>query len=168
MKISLIAAMDKKNGIGFQGKIPWHLHADMVHFKEITMGHHILMGDVTWDGMGRDLPGRKVVVLTLNKSVYAPQHAPAFVADNIPEAIECARSNGETEFIVAGGQAVYRQMIGLVDVMYLTIVEQTFNCDRFFPQFERTSWNTTNEELRCEDHLYFTVMTLVRKEPRTK
>jgi len=72
MKISIIVAVAKNNVIGGKGKLLWHLPGDLKHFKEVTMGHHILMGKTTYESIGRILPGRTSLILSHDKNLKVP------------------------------------------------------------------------------------------------
>ncbi|MGB9093470.1 MAG: dihydrofolate reductase, partial [Gallionella sp.] len=71
-RVSLIVAMARNRVIGIDNKLPWHLPADLKHFKALTMGHHIVMGRKTWESIGKPLPGRTSVVVTRNPDYTAP------------------------------------------------------------------------------------------------
>jgi dihydrofolate reductase len=72
MLVSLIVAMDEEGGIGYRAGLPWRLSADLRRFKQLTMGHHILMGRKTYESIGRPLPGRRMIVITRNPYFTAP------------------------------------------------------------------------------------------------
>ena len=86
---SLIVAMDRQRVIGREGRLPWHLPADLQRFKSLTMGHHIIMGRKTWESIGRLLPGRVSVVVTRNPHYAAPG---AVIAGSLAQALSAARS----------------------------------------------------------------------------
>src|SRR5262245_43668107 len=110
MIVSIIAAMDKKRGIGVDNKLPWRLSADLKRFRELTMGHHIIVGRKTFESIGRPLPGRRMIIVTHNLS-YAAEGGD--VAHTVEDAIELARARGETEVFVCGGAEIYAQAITL-------------------------------------------------------
>lgn len=153
MIVSIIAAMaEGSRGIGLRGDLPWRLPADMARFRELTMGHAVIMGRATWEAIAeRGLPGRRVVVLSRANRLQESADA---VASSLPEALQIASQDGqETETFIAGGAQVYLEALdrALVDRMYLTVVHRQVEADTFFPVFERTEWTTVKRELRLAD-----------------
>ena len=145
MIIYLIVAMDEKRGIGIEGKLPWHLPADLRHFKSLTMGHHIIMGRKTYESIGRPLPGRTMVVITRN---LAYQAEGCFIAHSLESAIEMARGSGEDEVFIIGGGQIFAEAIELADRIYLTLVHTLTNTDVFFTEMAPDHW----EEIKAEEH----------------
>jgi len=137
MIVSLIVAVDEAGGIGKDGRLPWRLSSDLKRFKEITMGHHIIAGRKTYESIGKPLPGRETIVVTRNPS-YTEEGIS--VAHSLAEAIELARSRGETEAIIVGGAEIYREALALVDRIYLTQVAATVDADTYFPEWDVAEW----------------------------
>jgi dihydrofolate reductase len=137
VKISLIAAMDEKRGIGFKGKLPWRLSTDLKRFRELTMGRHIIIGRKTFDAIGKPLPGRDIIVITRDSSFQAEG---CLVVNSLEEAIELARSRGESEVFVCGGAEIYEQALGKADTLYLTFVHTEVEADVRFPEWDQTAW----------------------------
>src|SRR5262245_37513826 len=119
MRISLIAAMAENGVIGRGGQLPWRLEADLARFKQLTMGHTVIMGRKTWESIGRPLPGRRMIVVT-RQGRYAADGIE--VAGNLEAALEAARVAGEEEAFIIGGAEVYRQALPLADRLYMTLV----------------------------------------------
>jgi len=142
--ISLIAAIDINGGIGKDGQLPWHLRADLQRFKLITMGHYLIMGRKTFESIGKPLPGRKMIIVTRNKS-YHPDNC--LVVNSIELAIDLAERNLETEVFIIGGGEVFKQSMVLADKIYLTSVNTDANADVFFPQIDLIKW----ELIDCEE-----------------
>ena len=148
MIVSIIAAMAEGNrGIGLRGGLPWRLPVDMARFRELTMGHAVIIGRVTWEPIAdRGLPGRRVIVLS--RDPHAPEFGDA-VASSLEEAQQiAARDKQETETFIAGGAQVYQEALdrGLVDRMYLTIVHGQVEADTYFPEYEEIDWTTVSTE----------------------
>lgn len=143
MIISLIAAVAQNNVIGNKGQIPWHLPADFAYFKEKTMGHTIIMGQTTFESIGRPLPGRTNIILTLDKTFTADG---CTVVYSIPEALDIAEKNGETEVFFIGGASIYKQTLNLADKLYITEVQHSFEGDTYFPDIDKTIWHETNRQ----------------------
>ena len=153
MIVSIIAAMAKSNrGIGLRGDLPWRLPADMARFRELTMGHAVIMGRTTWEPIAeRGLPGRRVIVLSREQDVQEPAHA---VARSLTDALKIAAQDDlETEVFIAGGAMVYQAALDqrIVNRMYLTIVHADLEADTFFPEFIETDWSPVTSEERLPD-----------------
>lgn len=131
MLLSIIVAMAKNRVIGNKGKIPWHLPEDLKRFKQLTMGHPIIMGRKTFDSIGKPLPGRTNIVITRNKQFSAQG---VVRADNLDDAIR--KAGGQNEIFVIGGAEIYREALPRADKIYLTLIEQEFEGDTFFPEVE--------------------------------
>lgn len=143
MKISLIVAMATNRVIGLDNRLPWHLPADLQHFKAITMGKPILMGRKTWESIGRPLPGRTNIVITRDNAYQAEG---CVVVHDIPAAL--AAASGHDEVMVIGGAEFYRQVLPQADTLYLTCVDGDFEGDTFFPELADDDWR----EVACEAH----------------
>jgi len=138
MKLSMIVAMDRERGIGKNGKIPWVLKDDLKRFKQLTMGHTIIMGRKTWESIGKPLVGRKMIVITRKKNYQA--HSCQIVS-NLSCAISAAKAQqDETEAFIIGGGEIYIQAITMVDLIYLTQVDTIAGCDVLFPEFDLEQW----------------------------
>jgi dihydrofolate reductase len=135
--VSIIAAMDRRRGIGVDNQLPWRLSADLKRFRELTMGHHIIVGRKTFESIGRPLPGRRMIVVTRDKNHQAEG---CDVVHTVEDAIELARGRGESEVFVCGGAEIYAQTIGIADRMYLTFVDAEVAADIFFPEFDEREW----------------------------
>jgi len=118
--VSLIAAMDKRYGIGRRNQLPWRLSADLKRFRELTMGHHIIVGRKTYDSIGKPLPGRQMIIVTRNPGFRADG---CLICHSVDEAIALARSRGESEIFICGGAEIYNQSLVLADRLYLTFVD---------------------------------------------
>ena len=146
----IIVAVDQKNGIGKDGKLPWHLTGDLKHFREITCTtrskkkkNAVVMGRKTWDSLPaqfRPLPDRVNVVLTQNPNLSLPEGV--LKADSFEKIIEISQNERlkdlvETFFII-GGQQVFETAIRQpqCEKIYLTQISKTFDCDTFFPAFK--------------------------------
>ena len=155
MIVSIIAAMaEGDRALGLRGALPWHLPADMARFRELTMGHAVIMGRVTWEPLAeRGLPGRRMIVLSRDDREWESSQA---VAKSLPEALQLAAQDpSETETFIAGGAQIYMEALenSLVDRMYLTIVHARVEADAYFPDYEQEDWITAStQELPADDH----------------
>jgi dihydrofolate reductase len=143
--VSLIVAMARNRVIGINNTLPWHLPADLKHFRALTMGHHIVMGRKTWESIGKPLPGRTSVVVTRNPDYAAPG---VIVVNSLQAAI--AACNNEPEIFVIGGAALYRQAIAFADRIYLTEIAADIPGDAFFPEFSPVEWLEVSRETHSQ------------------
>ncbi|MCC9136286.1 dihydrofolate reductase [Pontibacter silvestris] len=139
--IAIVVAAAENNTIGKNNEMPWHLPADLRHFKEITMGHPILMGRKTFESIGKLLPGRTSIIITTQKDYKAEG---CIITHTLEEAIERAKELDE-QICIIGGAKVYKQVLPLVDVIHLTRVHQTFEGDAFFPELDMDEWQAVSE-----------------------
>ena len=137
MIVSLIVAIDEKAGIAWQGKLPWHLPAELKLFKQTTAGHHLLMGRKTFESVGKTLPDRTTIVITRQRT-YHPEGC--LVTYSLEDGLALAQSRGETEVFVCGGGEIYRQALPLADRIYMTVVHTVAAADMTFPPFEPAAW----------------------------
>lgn len=144
MTLSAIVVIAENGAIGKNGDLLCHLPADLKHFKEITMGHTIIMGRRTWESLPKGaLPGRKNVVITRNTDFIAEG---ADVYHSLEEALQ-ATAEDEDRFIIGGGM-LYTEAFPLTDVLHLTLLHASFpDADTFFPAFNGDEW----EEISRED-----------------
>ena len=162
--IQAIVAIDENGAIGRQGELLCHLPADMKHFKEVTMGHSIVMGRKTFESFPRrPLPGRQNIVITRNVQWQYPG---VTVVHSLDEAIAAAET--DTVFIIGGAQ-VYEQALPLVDVLHLTQIHARWaSADAFFPVLDMSEWQEVSREHHESDHrnaYEFDFVTLNRRKP---
>src|SRR3990167_8007223 len=115
MITSLIAAISKNNVIGKKNKLPWHLPADLQHFKKMTMGKPIIMGRKTFESIGRPLPQRDNIVVTRQTNFKATG---CIVAHSLDEAL--ARLKEREEVFIIGGAELYKEGLFIAENLYLT------------------------------------------------
>ena len=162
--IEAIVAIDENGGIGRQGDLLCHLPADMKHFKEVTMGHSIVMGRKTFESFPRrPLPGRQNIVITRNADWQYPG---VTVEHSLEGAIAAAET--DTVFIIGGAQ-IYEQALPLVDVLHLTRINACWaSADVFFPALDMNEWQEVSREHHESDHrnaYEFDFITLKRRKP---
>jgi dihydrofolate reductase len=138
---SIIVARSENYVIGNKGMLPWHMPADMKHFKRLTDGHHIIMGRKTFESLPASLPGRKIIILSQSLGY---QVEGCTVVTSLEIALEVAKQANETEVFVAGGAAVYREALDMVDKIYLTVIHAQVEGDTFFPVLESHQWTEIN------------------------
>lgn len=159
--ISIIVAIGRNRVVGVNNKLPWDLPADMEHFREVTKGKPVIMGQKTFESIGKPLPGRTNVILTLDKGFSIEG---CVVANSIDEAL--AEVKDAREIMIIGGVSIYKQFLPLADRMYLTLIDGDFDGDAFFPEFDWSDWDITerNENAPDKDNSYpYAFLTLQRK-----
>ena len=140
-RIYLIAAVAKNGVIGARGKLPWHLPEDLKHFKNLTLGHPVIMGRRTWESLGKPLPGRENIVISRKPGYEAPG---ASVAATLEAAV--ALCSGEPLAFVIGGAEIYAAALPLAQGLVLTEIEREFVGDTRFPAWNRKDWRETQRE----------------------
>ena len=134
-RISLIAALGRDRVIGRDGGLPWHLPADLKRFKELTLGHPIIMGRKTHESIGRALPGRANLVVTRQRDYRAEG---CVVVGSLEEALSYAVDDDEV--FVIGGASLYAEALPVATRMYLTYVDGEFDGDVYFPPYDESAW----------------------------
>ena len=141
--VSIIVAMAKNRVIGKDNDMPWHLPADLQHFRKMTSGKPIIMGRKTYESIGRPLPKRHNIIISRN-SDYVVEGCD--VVDSLDAAVKVA-GDVEELFIIGGG-FLYNQTIDAADKLYLTFIDLDVEGDTFFPNYEHL--NTT--KVFSEEH----------------
>lgn len=144
---SIIVAVSGNDVIGYDNKLPWHLPADLKYFKNLTMGHHVIMGRKTYESIGKILPGRVFVIVTRDKSYTVPG---ATVVHSIEEAFKYCSENNESEAFIIGGADIINQSEKLADKLYLTRIHENFVGDVYL-QFNMKLWKEINTEAHLAD-----------------
>ena len=141
--LSIIVAVAKNNVIGKDNKLIWHLPEDLKRFKNLTIGHTIIMGRKTFESLGRVLPNRKHVVLSKNTKRITEDENVEIVNDIsvLKEYI-----NSEEEYFVIGGALIYKLLIPYVTKIYMTKINEEFVGDVFFPKINEEEWNIIEKE----------------------
>ena len=144
--LSLIVAISDNQVIGQNGQLPWHLSADLKRFKQLTMGHHIIMGRKTYDSIGRQLPGRTSVVLT-RQTDWAVEGV--VTATDFKSALTL--TGDDEEVFVIGGSQIYQLALPLVDRLYVTRVHATVDGDTYFSDIAADQWQLQETETHTAD-----------------
>lgn len=140
-RIVLVAAVAANGIIGKDGKLPWHLPEDLKHFKQVTMGHPVIMGRKTWESLKGPLPGRDNIVITRQVGYEATGAA---VASSLDAALAlCA---GEPVVCVIGGEQVFNDSLPVATQLDLTEIQQDFEGDTRFPAYDRSQWRVKKRE----------------------
>jgi dihydrofolate reductase len=144
MRISAIFAMSKNRVIGKDNQLPWRLPADMQHFKSLTMGKPILLGRKTYESIGHALPDRCNLVMTRDIQFQAPG---CIVVNSLETALSAAGYSDE--LMVIGGAVLYQHLLPRTQRLYMTLIDQEFEGDAFFPRLNEDEW----QEVAREDHV---------------
>jgi dihydrofolate reductase len=135
MKVTLIVAYGRNRAIGKNNKMPWHLPADLAHFKRTTLGHPVIMGRNTFESIGRPLPGRRNIVVSRSGKVL---HEGVSVAPSLEAAL--AACSSEAEVFVLGGAQIFVAALPLAQRIIATEIDADFDADVFFPAIDRAQW----------------------------
>lgn len=148
-EISIVAAVADNYAIGKGNKLPWHLPADLKHFRELTTGHAVVMGKRTFESLPNGpLPNRKNVVLTSVMSEGVNEGY--FEADSLEDALYLCEK--EDKVFIVGGAAVYRQSLEIADSLYITWVHHEFSADIYFPEVDFSKWEeVSRQDLPADD-----------------
>jgi dihydrofolate reductase len=141
LRLALIAAVARNGVIGANNRMPWHLPAELRHFRTLTVGHRIIMGRKTWESLGRPLPGRDNVIVSRNAALVAPgckvvvSLAAALRDCTLPDPMFCI-----------GGAELYRTALPLADEIHLTEIDADFSGDTVMPHISPAEWRETARE----------------------
>jgi dihydrofolate reductase len=139
--ISIIVAFDKNRVIGARGMgLLWRLPADLKHFKELTMGHTVIIGRKTYESIGKSLPGRMNIIITRRENYSA---LGCMVAGSLKEAVDKA---GNREVFVIGGGEIYKEALPIAQRLYVTLIEYEFTGDVYFPEIDTAKWKMIYEK----------------------
>lgn len=164
MILSHIVATSENNVIGLDSDLPWRLPRDMKFFKEMTTGHHILMGRKNFECMPKALPNRTNIVISRREGYTADG---AIVFKTIEEGIAYAKKQGEEELFIIGGGEIYKQTLHIVDRIYLTLIKEIIKGDTFYPELDLNQWKCVERtaiEPDAKNNYAFDFITFERKK----
>ena len=142
-EISIVAAVADNYAIGKGNKLPWHLPADLKHFRELTTGHAVVMGKRTFESLPNGpLPNRRNVVLTSVMSEGVNEGY--FEADSLEDAFYLCEK--EEKVFIVDGAAVYRQSLEIAESLYITWVHHEFSADIYFPEVDFSKWEEVSRQ----------------------
>jgi len=144
-EVVLVAAMARNRVIGRDGTMPWHLPADLGHFKAITLGHPVVMGRRTFESIGRPLSGRRNIVISRSQPRLP---GGMILAGSLDEAL--ATAGGESVMVIGGGE-IYRHAIVRADRMELTLIDAVIDGDVRFPSWSDDDWQLAAMTARPAD-----------------
>lgn len=154
MRITLIAAMARNQSIGLGNRLPWHISEDLRRFRRLTTGHVLVLGRKTFESIGsRPLIGRILVVVSRRsrRSLLETETQKGVEwAGSVEEALALAKriseAGGCDEVFVAGGAEIYRQTLPVADRLHLTLIEEDFPGDAYFPDYDPAQWTLVERE----------------------
>lgn len=145
--LTLIVAAAENNAIGKDNKLIWHLSDDLKRFKNLTSGHHIIMGRKTFESFPKPLPNRTHIVITRQENYKVAEGI--IVVNTLSDAIDAAKSDSQP-FVIGGGE-IYKQALPLASKIELTRVHETFVADTFFPEIDTSIWKETAKTFHPKD-----------------
>lgn len=154
----MICAIGQNREIGCKNKLLWQLPGDMKHFRDITAGHTVIMGQRTFKSIGRALPGRKNIVLSLDQNYKAPG---CEISNNLEEIVNKYKDSNEEIFII-GGASIYKQFIPYSQKLYLTLVDDSPEADTFLPDYSEFKNVVSEGETHEENGIKYKFVELTR------
>lgn len=155
--ISFSVAVDPNYGIGFKGKLPWHIKEELQVFKANTLHKNILMGQTTYDNMPGKLKDRHTIVISIDPN-YTVEDEDASVENDLIAFLK-KHQDDETEYVVCGGASIYRQAYPYASKAYISFIKKEYEVDTHFDCLNLDDWIITKEE----DHQDFIERELKRK-----
>ena len=146
MDIKIIAALAENQVIGCKNSLPWHLPADLLHFKNLTLHQTVVMGRKTYESLKNPLPKRTNIIITRQPNYNAPG---CQIFSSLQELIEQYTSDSLSIFII-GGAEIYAQALPLASHLFLTFIDAEIKGDTFFPKINFDEWIETSRE----NHFY--------------
>lgn len=143
--MEIVVAMTSNHVIGQNGDMPWHLPADLVHFKELTSGHAIIMGRRTWESIGKPLPNRLNIVVTRQEDYVAED---VTVVHSLEDGIVAA---GTQRIFLVGGGEMYKEALPIASKMHITRIDALIDGDTKFPEIDELIWQCKNMVNRSAD-----------------
>jgi dihydrofolate reductase len=163
MRLALIVATAKNNVIGINNQLPWHLPADLKHFKHLTLHKPVIMGRKTYESIGKALPQRRNIVVTRDKNLSIPD---CEIAHSLAQALELTKNSDEV--MIIGGSSLFKEALPLAEVIYLTRIDQNFAGDTYFPELNLAQWQEV-ARIDCEpddkNPYFYSFLTYERLNP---
>ena len=157
--INCIVAVERNQGIGFQGQMPWpRLKGDMSFFKRLTVDNIVIMGSTTYDSIGKPLPDRINVVLSRTKDYSGYNRADHTFSDPDTALAFCDKEYLDKEIFIIGGSAIYQHYLDIVDRFYVTEIDAGYECDKFFDlNYVKENFTKVKEIATFNDPIKYTI-----------
>lgn len=133
---TLIVAMDRQGVIGRNGELPWRLSSDLKRFRNLTMGHCLLMGRKTYQSIGHPLPGRQTIVLS--RQGFMIQHPDVTIVGELEQVAPLVQQGRQV--MVVGGAEIYRAALSRCGQLWITRVQANLRGDTYFPDIDWHNW----------------------------
>jgi dihydrofolate reductase len=146
-ELTIIVAVAENDAIGKHNKLIWHISDDLKRFKNLTSGHHIIMGRKTFESFPKPLPNRTHVVITRNSNYLVPEGV--ILVQTMDDAIKACATDPQP-YVIGGGE-IYKQAILIADKIELTRVHENFEADTFFPKIDTSIWKETSNVFNKKD-----------------
>lgn len=156
--ISMICAIGKNREIGLNNKLLWDLPNDLKHFKDVTKGHIVIMGQVTFESIGKALPNRKNIVLSLDENYQAE----GCEVSNDLKGLAEKYQNTEEEVFIIGGASIYKQFILYASKLYLTLVDDSPKADTYFPDYSEFKNIISESDTKEENGIKYKFIELTK------
>lgn len=158
MEVAAIAAIGRNRELGKGNELLWHIPDDLKRFKELSLGHPIILGRKTFESIvamiGKPLPGRTNIVVTRDSNW---KHEGALTAATIEDALEKAKqAPGSEKVIIGGGAQIYAAALPFTDTLHLTLIDDSKEADSYFPEYKHEFRNIVHEEKRAWNGLRYT------------
>lgn len=166
MQISIIVAAAENGAIGKDNQLLWRLPDDLKRFKQLTLGHPMIMGRKTFESIGKPLPGRTSIVVTRNAD-FAFEGV--IVAHSLEDALQKAREIDQEEICIVGGGDIYEQSQAIATRIYLTLVHTRTDGDTFFKINAPDSWQEAERIVHESDErhsLKFEFINFIKKDDK--
>lgn len=161
LHLSLIAAIGKNRELGYQNKLLFNIPKDMANFKQMTVGHVVIMGRKTFESIGRALPNRTNIVVTRDDKFEVPSGV--IKVSSVEKALDEAKEYEENETFVIGGAQIYEQFLPFADKLYLTVVDKEVkDADAFFPEYNKDFKRIISSRTDSDNGHKFTFIELER------
>lgn len=161
-EITLIVAAGENDAIGKDNQLIWHLSDDLKRFKELTNGHHIIMGRKTFESFPKPLPNRTHIVISRQDNYQVPSGV--ILVNNLEDAFDAAKADKQP-FVIGGGE-IYKQAMPYADKIELTRIHEDFEADTFFPKIDTTIWKESQNRYHAKDEKHqhaFSFITYIRQ-----
>lgn len=154
LNVELVVAMTQSRIMGANNQLPWKLKEDLKHFKNLTKHHPIIMGRKTFDSIGRTLPERLNIIVSRNSELKIPN---TLVAGDLKSAMNLCLENrymppDRKIFIIGGGQ-IFQEAMPYADRLHITWVNQAFEGDIYFPEFDLKSWRAITSRSLIDENI---------------
>jgi dihydrofolate reductase len=149
VRISIIAALDRNRVMGNNNALPWHLPADLKHFKALTLHKPVIMGRKTFESIGRPLPQRRNIVISQQRDWHA---VGCEVMPSLTTALQLTQDTAEV--MIIGGAQIFEQALPLADRLYLTFIDFAFSGNVFFPRWNEAQWRETERITHAAENLH--------------